>query len=110
MVKKTGEVVARNITTTSNEATHIAGNTQILFTVKSFFALVGTLLGLFFAFYLLVVTPRIDRTEKHYDEMYKEQKVLNEKFTKEIGDIKLNMKGMSKAEFSPLKPLSLSGE
>jgi len=94
MVKKSSEVTARNVTATSSEATHIAGNTQILFTLKSFFALIGSMLALFFTFYMLVVTPRIDKTEKHYDDMYKEQKTLNESFTKEITEIKFNMKGV----------------
>jgi len=87
MIKKTTPPKARNIT-----ASHIAGNTQIIFTIKSFFALIGSMLALFFAFYLLVVAPRIDKAEKHDDDMYKEQKTLNETFTKEITDIKLNMK------------------
>jgi len=95
MVKKTSEVTARNVTTTSSEASHIAGNTQIIFTMKSFLSLMGTMIGLFFGFYLLVVTPRIDKAEKHYEEMHKEQKELNQVFTKEINDIKLEIRGSS---------------
>jgi hypothetical protein len=92
MAKKETQLRAKNVTTTSVENMHIDGDTHIIFTVKSFFTLIGTLLGLFFAFYLLVVTPRINKTEENYLEMYNEQKVLNQTFTKEITDIKLEMK------------------
>jgi len=92
MVKKETKLRAKNITTTSIESIYIDGSTPIIFTVKSFFTLISTLLGLFFAFYLLVVTPRINKTEENYLELYNEQKVLNQTFTKEITDIKLEMK------------------
>ena len=69
----------------------IDGNTHVIFTMKNFFALISTMLGLFFGFYLLVVQPRIERTETHYDMMYNEQKELNKIYTKEITDIKLRM-------------------
>ena len=90
MVKKETKLRAKNITTTSIESIYIDGSTPIIFTVKSFFTLISTLLGLFFAFYLLVV--RINKTEENYLELYNEQKVLNQTFTKEITDIKLEMK------------------
>lgn len=92
MQKKSSPVVARNVTVTSKEASHIAGNTQIIFTIKSFFGLISTILGLFFSFYLLVVVPRIDKMEENYEKMYIEQKTLNENFIKEITDIKLELK------------------
>jgi len=88
MNKKATQPKAKNITTTSIESPHIDADTQIIFTVKSFFTLIGTMLGLFFAFYLLVVAPRIDDSEKNYIEMYKEQKVFNQAIVKEIADIK----------------------
>jgi len=69
----------------------IDGNTHVIFTMKNFFALISTMLGLFFGFYLLVVQPRIEKTEEHYDLMYNEQKELNKVFTKEITDIKLKI-------------------
>jgi hypothetical protein len=69
----------------------IDGNTHVIFTMKNFFALISTMLGLFFGFYLLVVQPRIERTETHYDMMYNEQKELNKVYTKEITDIKLRI-------------------
>jgi hypothetical protein len=69
----------------------IDGNTHVIFTMKNFFALISTMLGLFFGFYLLVVQPRIEKTEEHYDLMYNEQKELNKIYTKEITDIKLRI-------------------
>lgn len=67
----------------------IDGNTHVIFTMKNFFGLISTILCLFFGFYMLVVQPRIERTEKHYDTMYNEQKELNKVFTNEIVNIKL---------------------
>jgi len=69
----------------------IDGNTHVIFTMKNFFALISTMLGLFLGFYLLVVQPRIEKTEEHYDLMYNEQKELNKIYTKEITDIKLKI-------------------
>jgi hypothetical protein len=80
---------ARNVSVYSREVKRIDGNTPIIFNVKNFFALIGTILSLFFGFYLLVVNPRINRTEKNYEDMYKEQKLLNEAFRTEITNLKL---------------------
>ena len=64
--------------------TQISGSTQVVFTVKSFLALITTLLGLFFGFYQLVVVPRIDNAES----MFKEQKEQNTLFYQEL--VKVN--------------------
>lgn len=109
MAKKPSTVTARNVTSTSREVNQIGGNTQIVFTIKSFFTLIGTILGLFFGFYMLVVDPRIKKTEDNYNEMYKEQKTLNENFTKEITTIKLDMKPTSEIiEQNPVTETSLA--
>jgi hypothetical protein len=55
----------------------ISGNTQIIFTIKTFFALIGTMLGLFYGFYQLVVVPKVNATEAHYKEMFDAQKDQN---------------------------------
>jgi hypothetical protein len=81
MTKKSSPVTARNVTVNSKEASHIAGNTQILFTVNSFFALIGSMLGLFFGFYMLVVNPKLNDIQDRYDTL-----------TKEMNEIKLEMK------------------
>ena len=52
----------------------INANTPIIFTVKSFFATVGTILGLFVGFYTLVIVPSMKKSEKHQKELYIEQK------------------------------------
>jgi hypothetical protein len=75
----------------SSMVKQIDGNTQVIFTMKNFFTLISAMLGLFFGFYLLVVQPRIEKTETHYDMMYNEQKELNKVYTKEITDIKLKI-------------------
>jgi uncharacterized membrane protein YgaE (UPF0421/DUF939 family) len=86
MVKATSTVTARNVTATS-----IGGNTQIIFTIKSFFALIGSMIGIFFGFYMLVIMPRMENMEKNYEKMYQEQKELNKTFTKEITELKINI-------------------
>lgn len=65
----------------------ISANTQIVFTVKSFFALIGTILGLFFGFYQFVVVPKVDKTEEHYNIMFQEQKEQNRIFYNELNKI-----------------------
>jgi hypothetical protein len=68
--------------------TQISGSTQIVFTVKSFFALLFTLLGLFYGFYQLVVVPKVNATEKHYETMFQAQKEQNTATSQEL--IKIN--------------------
>ena len=65
----------------------ISGGTQIIFTVKSFFALLGALLGLFYGFYQLVVVPKVNATESHYETMYKDQRDQNKIFYDQLGKI-----------------------
>lgn len=62
----------------------ISGGTQVVFTVKSFAALIGTILTIFFGFYQLVFVPRINTAEA----MFKEQKDQNAIFYQEI--VKVN--------------------
>lgn len=62
----------------------ISGNTQIVFTVKTFVAFIGALLGLFYGFYQLVVVPRMNAT----DAMIIEQKEQNKITAGEL--IKIN--------------------
>lgn len=52
----------------------INANTPIIFTVKSFFATVGTILGLFIGFYTLVIVPSMKKSEEHQKVLYDEQK------------------------------------
>ena len=65
----------------------ISGATQIIFTVKSFFALIGTILGLFYGFYQIVVVPKVNLTEKNYEMMFTDQKAQNTIFYQELGKI-----------------------
>jgi hypothetical protein len=66
----------------------ISGSTQIVFTVKTFAALMGTMLTLFIGFYELVVVPKVNATESHYKEMFQAQKEQNTATTQEL--IKIN--------------------
>ena len=89
MNKRTDIPKARNVSVYSREVKRIDGNTPIIFTIGSFFALIGTMITIFFTFYLLVVDPRINKSEKNYEKMYQEQKVLNETFRNEITNLRL---------------------
>jgi uncharacterized membrane protein YgaE (UPF0421/DUF939 family) len=89
MNKRTDIPKARNVSVYSREVKRIDGNTPIIFTVGSFFMFIGTMLTIFFGFYLLIVNPRIDKTEENYEKMYQEQKVLNETFRNEITNLRI---------------------
>ena len=66
----------------------ISGSTQIIFTVKTFAAFMGTVLGLFYGFYLPVVVPKVNATESHYKTMFEAQKEQNATTASEL--IKIN--------------------
>lgn len=64
----------------------IGANTQIIFTIKSFFATLGSILVLFISFYFLVVVPRQEKTEKHNKELYEQQQVYITEEFKAVND------------------------
>jgi hypothetical protein len=66
----------------------ISGSTQIVFTVKTFAAFIGAILTLFFGFYQLVVVPKVNATESHYQTMFQAQKEQNATTASEL--IKIN--------------------
>ena len=66
----------------------ISGSTQIVFTVKTFFAFIGAMIALFFGFYELVVVPKVNATESHYQVMFEAQKEQNTITSQEL--IKIN--------------------
>jgi|JFJP01.1.fsa_nt_gi hypothetical protein len=65
----------------------INANTQIVFTVKSFLATIGTILGIFYGFYQIVVVPKVNLTEQNYSTMFNDQKEQNQIFYQELGKI-----------------------
>ena len=73
----------------------IGANTQIIFTVKSFFATLGSILGLFVSFYFLVFIPRANDTETYQKELYEQQQIYISKEFKTVNDgIDLNNKNI----------------
>lgn len=60
----------------------IGGNTKIIFTVKNFFTLIGTIMGLFFGFYQLVITPKLDRYEKQIEIQNYQNRLFYEELSK----------------------------
>lgn len=65
----------------------IGANTQIVFTVSKFLTLIGSILGIFFGFYMLVVVPRVDKMEEHYETIFNDQKEQNRIFYEKFDDV-----------------------
>ena len=88
-IKRKNKKMAKKVITTdpNTPQPQLNANTQIVFTIKSFFALISTLLGLFYGFYQLVVVPKVNTTEAHYETMFKDQKEQNKVFYDKLGDI-----------------------
>lgn len=82
-------MVKRETTTTKKVpvARRIDGTTQIVFTFKTFLATIGTILGIFYGFYQLVIVPKVNSTEENYKEMFSDQKKQNTIFYQELGKI-----------------------
>lgn len=67
----------------SNKVSTISSNTQIVFTMKNFSALIIGILALFFGFYQLVVVPKIDFVEAQFNKQVQQ----NQLFYQELGKI-----------------------
>lgn len=65
----------------------INSSTQIIFTMKTFFGFIGSILILFFGFYQLVIVPKVNTTETHYSVIFNDQKEQNRLFYVELGKI-----------------------
>lgn len=51
--------------TTRQNIRSIDSNTNITFTIKTFLALIGTILGIFFGFYNMVIIPRVKSLDEN---------------------------------------------
>lgn len=67
----------------SSKVSTISANTQVVFTMKNFSALIAGILALFFGFYQLVVVPKIDHVERQLEKQYEQ----NQLFYQELGKI-----------------------
>lgn len=79
-----------NNSTTDDSApkiVQIGANTEIVFTIKSFFSLIGAILVIFYGFYQLVIVPKENTMEKHYQEMFDAQRGQNTIFYQDLGNI-----------------------
>ena len=65
----------------------IDGNTIIIFTIRTFLATLGTILGIFFGFYQMVVIPKIDASEKHYQAMFDSEIAQNSQIFQKLNNI-----------------------
>ena len=77
----------------------ISASTPIIFTVKSFFATLGSLLGLFLGFYFAIIVPSMNNTTESqkelYDKLYQEQKsFIITQFNEMKGSISENTKAI----------------
>ena len=88
---ETGSTVTTVSAVTPPARLGISANTPIIFTVKSFFATVGTILGLFVGFYTLVIIPSMKKSEVHQKELYQQQQVyMTGQFNEMKGSINKN--------------------
>ena len=72
---------------TEPKVKQINSSTQIVFTVKAFLTTIGTILGIFYGFYRMVIIPRVELTESNYEKMFKDQKEQNTIFYGELNKI-----------------------
>ncbi len=91
MVRKT----THNNTTKEPTIRQINGNTQIVFTVKSFFGLTSALLTLFFGFYQLVVVPKFNGLENADAKILGDQKDQNAVFYQQLNTINASIGSLS---------------
>ena len=74
----------------------IGANTQIIFTVKSFLATIGSILGLFVGFYFMVVVPKAKDVEAYQKELYNQQQTyITDEFGKVNNAIQTNTSTLS---------------
>ena len=73
-----------NIKSSKQVIPSIGGNTQIIFTIKSFLATIGSILGIFATFYFLVFVPRIDKSEQYQKDLYHQQELY---ISSELGKV-----------------------
>jgi hypothetical protein len=72
-------------------ASRIGADTQIVFTLKTFLATMGTILGLFVGFYTLVIVPKFNDSAKTQKEMFDEQKAQNQIFYTKFDNINTSL-------------------
>jgi hypothetical protein len=69
----------------------INANTVVVLNLKNLLmgilTLGGTLLSIFFGFYLLVVVPKIEDTEEHYKTMFEQQANENKSIRTELNNL-----------------------
>lgn len=75
----------------SNKVSTISSDTQIIFTVKSFFTLILSILIIFLGFYQLVFVPKISNIEKQFDR----QLLQNQQFHRELTNINSSINTLS---------------
>ncbi len=86
-------------TTTATGRLGISASTPIIFTVKSFFATLGSLLSLLVGFYFAILVPTMNNTTENqkelYDKLYQEQKsFIITQFNEMKGSISENTKAI----------------
>lgn len=88
----------QNISEETTKGIGISANTPIIFTVKSFFATIGSLLGLLIGFYFAILSPSIKNTtdtqKELYDKLYEEQKSF---IISQFGEVKSSIAANTKA-------------
>jgi len=73
----------------------ISANTNVVFTIKSFLAFIGIMLGIFFGFYQLVIAPNQLDLKENQNEIKKEVQDNNLFMVNEFGKINLKINDMN---------------
>jgi len=83
-----------------NNIQQITANTQIVFTVKMFFTVIGSILGIFYLFYTLVIKDTMDDLKAESKELRNIASTLQGS----VGTLNSNVESLSQ-RFNDLKEL-----
>lgn len=66
-------------------------NSRIIFSVKGFVAVITFIFSVFFSFYLLVIVPRMESTDRQIEKNAIEQKIVNKELSSSLNTLNLTM-------------------
>ena len=72
-------------------------NSRIIFSVKGFIAVITFIFSVFFGFYLLVVNPRMQETDRTIEKNATEQKQINKELSNSLTTLNITMAQLTEA-------------
>lgn len=67
----------------------------IQFSAKAFIALIVTILGVFFSFYLLVIEPQFKAQDEKIEKNWSEQKQINKELSNSMNQLNITLTSLS---------------